>query len=216
MHCDCLVLEYKIGTIFPPPGYKERALTNFEELHRLLSKASGTLRTHDIKVWSEDGTRIASVSAARVFTSIGEVADYTDVLIDISAMPQGIYFPLVRKLLKLYDGAHREQPQVSLPNVHVVVAENPAIDDKIADEGLAESATFLHNFDASDREAEEQKPKIWIPVLGEGQSDQLQKIRVFVRPDEVCPVLPFPSSDPRRGDNLIQEYQQFLFDDLVG
>jgi len=33
-------------------------------------------------------------------------------------------------------------------------------------------------------------------------------------PDEICPVLPFPSLDPRRSDNLVLEYRDLLFDRL--
>jgi len=33
-------------------------------------------------------------------------------------------------------------------------------------------------------------------------------------PDEICPVLPFPALNPRRGDNLVLEYRDLLFDRL--
>jgi hypothetical protein len=42
---------------------------------------------------------------------------------------------------------------------------------------------------------------------------RLEKIRTEVDPDEICPVIPFPSRDRRRGDGLIEEYRQLLFDD---
>ena len=51
-----------------------------------------------------------------------------------------------------------------------------------------------------------------MPLLGEGNSVQLQKIHEHVSPDEICPILPFPGRDPRRGDGLIQEYRELLFD----
>jgi hypothetical protein len=35
-----------------------------------------------------------------------------------------------------------------------------------------------------------------------------------VTPDETCPVLPSPATNPRRGDNLILEYREFLFDQI--
>ena len=35
-----------------------------------------------------------------------------------------------------------------------------------------------------------------------------------VKPDEICPVIPSPSRDPRRCDNLLMEYRELLFDRL--
>jgi hypothetical protein len=57
-------------------------------------------------------------------------------------------------------------------------------------------------------------PRVWFPVLGEGQAARLERIRAELDPDEICPVIPFPSRDPRRGDRLIEEYRQLLFDDF--
>jgi hypothetical protein len=61
-------------------------------------------------------------------------------------------------------------------------------------------------------EATEGIPKVWIPILGEGQRNQLERIYILVNPDEICPVLPFPSLSPRRGDELLIEYRELLFD----
>jgi hypothetical protein len=59
------------------------------------------------------------------------------------------------------------------------------------------------------------QPKIWIPILGERQETQLERIYNLIDvPDEICPVLPFPALDPRRGDNLVLEYRNLLFDRL--
>jgi hypothetical protein len=50
--------------------------------------------------------------------------------------------------------------------------------------------------------------------MGERQKDQLAAIYDLVKPDEICPVLPSPSLNSRRGDDLVLEYQDFLFDQL--
>ena len=57
-------------------------------------------------------------------------------------------------------------------------------------------------------------PRVWFPVLGENQDARLIKIREDLMPDEICPVLPFPSREPRRGDEIMVSYQQTLFDDF--
>jgi len=55
---------------------------------------------------------------------------------------------------------------------------------------------------------------VWLPLLGEGQQTQLTKIYDLIIPDEISPVLPSPATNPRRADNLIQEYRDLLFDRL--
>jgi hypothetical protein len=52
-------------------------------------------------------------------------------------------------------------------------------------------------------------------VLGENRVNQLQKIidsALIPMGAEVCPVVPHPSKDPRRADNLLVEYRGPLFD----
>jgi hypothetical protein len=98
-------------------------------------------------------------------------------------------------------------------NLHVIVADDPLLDSRIIDEGIDETAAFLHSFEGSfSHEAVGQQPKVWIPLLGEGRMTHFDRIYDLVKPDEICPVLPFPSKNPRRGDNIVQEYQDLLFD----
>ncbi len=73
----------------------------------------------------------------------------------------------------------------------------------------------MHPFEGEfNREASGQQPKVWIPVLGEGRTTQFDRIYDLVKPDEVCPVLPSPSRNPRRGDDIVMEYRDLLFDQL--
>lgn len=50
--------------------------------------------------------------------------------------------------------------------------------------------------------------------FGEGKNEQLIRLYDHVRPDEVCPVFPSPSVNPRRADNLVRQYRELLFDRL--
>jgi hypothetical protein len=47
-------------------------------------------------------------------------------------------------------------------------------------------------------------------VIGEGIADKLRALYERIKPDEVVPVLPFPSEDPRRSDDLMLEHGQVL------
>jgi len=84
---------------------------------------------------------------------------------------------------------------------------------KIQEEGIDDDAAYMYGF-SSDlvQEATASAPRVWIPVLGEGKKEQLIRLYDHVRPDEICPVFPSPSANPRRVDDLVREYRELLFD----
>lgn len=87
------------------------------------------------------------------------------------------------------------------------------MDSQINDQGIADDASYVHGFTGTlGTESNANFPKVWIPILGEKQTRQLEHIYGLVIPDEICPVLPMPSINPRRTDNLIVEYRELLFD----
>ncbi|HXT71686.1 MAG TPA: hypothetical protein VN700_18160 [Vicinamibacterales bacterium] len=126
-------------------------------------------------------------------------------------MPRTVYFPLIARLLYLLD--HNGEKS-SRGNLHVLVAEDPGYDSSIHEEGVDEKAEFLASFGGGFDEEGVATPKVWLPMLGERKQTQFDRIQDRVKPDEVCAVLPSPSRDPRRADNLVLEYQKQLFDEL--
>jgi hypothetical protein len=171
----------------------------------------GTSSVKTIEFWSNEGRRISSQSARDLFGSIEDFAAYTDVVVDVSAMPRAVYFPLIARILFLSDRDHKRKTRL---NVHVVVAEDPVLDFKIQEEGIDEKADFMASFGGGFDEESTPTPKVWIPMLGERQTTQFDRIQDRVKPDEVCPVLPSPSRNPRRPDDIVIEYQRLLFDEL--
>jgi len=145
---------------------------------------------------------------------LDEFNGYSDVVLDVSAMPRAVYMPLIAKILHIFDRVPKDATSRP-PNFHVFVWEDPGLDQDIRDEGVDDAAVYLYPYSGGmDREATAGQPKVWIPLLGERQGAQLQRIHDLVVPDEICPVLPSPSLDPRRGDNLVMEYHELLFDRL--
>jgi hypothetical protein len=208
---DCLLVAFDEGPDSPSRQHSDKVQLNRKELQRLVA-SRGKVTEHEVKMWSADGRRTGSRNAALVFRNTNDVTAYTDIIVDIGALPQSIYFPLIAKLLALLDS---RQNGTSLPNLHVVVSESPDLDRVIRPQGIDDEATYLYGFGgAVDMEATANIPRVWIPILGEDRAGELERIYDLVRPDEICPVLPFPSSDPRRGDNLILEYRELLFDRL--
>jgi hypothetical protein len=169
------------------------------------------LKFKSIILRSSEEINISSINATKLFNKIEELDSYSDVIVDISAMPRGIFIPLINKLLNLIDT--RNAGESPLINLHVVVTENPILDSKIEDQGTAEEATYIHGFKVNETTVTQDHKKVWIPILGETQTSQFELIRKSIDPVETCPVLPFPSKKLRRGDELINEYRDLLFND---
>jgi hypothetical protein len=209
---EIVALEFDEGEGALTQELRDRASSNWADLQSIL-KGKGQLAVHNIPFRTSDGRRVAARNAANVFTDGDKLARFSDVVIDISAMPRSVYFPLVARVLYFHDELKHKGHKA--PNVHVVVAEDPALDSQIREEGVDETASFLHPFEGEfNREATGQQPKVWIPVLGEGKTTQFDRIYDLVKPDEVCPVLPSPSRNPRRGDDIVMEYRDLLFEQL--
>ena len=163
-------------------------------------------------MWSDDGRRrVGSRGAAEVFVSTDDIKPYTDILVDISALPRSLYLPMLAKMLYLVDGLNGS----CKPNLHILVGDNPYLDQKITAEGLSDDASYLHGFESGiEQEATADAPKVWMPILGEGKIGHFERIYDLVVPDEIAPILPFPCANPRRTDELILEYRSYLFDRL--
>lgn len=211
---DCMTLHYDEGSGSPSQEYSNLVKANCEKLDALVPENCRQIN-RKISLWSTDHRRIGSRNAAGVLSD-SDLKDYTDVVIDISAMPRGIYFPLIGKALYLIDNYFNKEVSEQTLNLHVLVSENAEMDMRIKDEGIDEDANYMHFYTGTiEAESSEDLPKVWIPILGENQGQQLELMSSKVSADEVCPMIPMPSVNPRRGDNLMLEYRELLFDRLL-
>jgi hypothetical protein len=203
-------LEFSEGPTSPSNRYAALVEKNSIEL-AALEKSVTKLEPREVTIWSPDGRRIGSRSAANLFKESSELDSYTDVIVDVSSLPRSIFYPLLAKLLHLIEKRKGSSPI----NLLALVAENPDLDARIIDEGIDEEADYVDLFrSGADRMASAQHPKVWFPILGETQDIQLRRIHDLVSPDEICPVLPSPSQVPRRSDALVAEYHGLLFDQM--
>lgn len=207
---DVLGLDFREGEKSPSLDHHEWVTRNWADVEAL-ARDRGTIGTQPLEFWSAEGRRISSQSARDLFTSDERFAHYTDVVVDISAMPRSVYFPLIARILYLLD--HRPSRRTAPINLHIVVAEDPGYDSSIREEGIDEKAEFLASFGGGFDEEGTATPKVWIPMLGEGRRTQFDRIQDRVKPDEICPVLPSPARNPRRADDIVIEYQRPLFDE---
>lgn len=211
---DVLLVEFDEGSDSPSQALKPMVDTNRTKLAAIV-QGRGKTSSRPLKVVDADRRRVESVNAARLFSDITEFRGYHDLVLDISAMPRSIYLPILAKLLHLRDEARRTNNSAQLPNLHVLVSENAQLDARIRQEGVEESAQFVHGFSGgAQQEATANIPCIWMPLLGTGQEVQFRIIQDFVKPNEVLPVLPSPARNPRQADDLVIEYREILFDSL--
>jgi hypothetical protein len=203
-----VLLVFDEGLTSPSRKYDELVQKNMNALAKMIPAEQIQQRT--ITMFSSEGRRTTSRSAESVFRSADELRGFTDIFVDVSSLPRSVYFPVVAKLLHLLDGVDGEAP-----NLFVLVSESADLDRRIVDEGIDEDADYIHPFrGAVERESAAGRPKVWFPLLGENQSVQLTRVYDLINPAEICPLLPSPSTDPRRGDNLVVEYRELLFDQL--
>jgi hypothetical protein len=167
----------------------------------------------EIKMRGAGNSNVTSRNTSTAVSRRDELALYTDVIIDISAMPRTVALTAIAQVLALLDEiAKNGGPSV---NLHVVVAESVSADRRHTSGSLSDTVTSLVGFSGQlTSESSAHVPRVWFPVLGEGQGARLERIRAELDPDEICPTIPFPSRDPRRGDRIIEEYQRLLFDDF--
>lgn len=126
------------------------------------------------------------------------------VIVDVSGLPASLTFPIIGGMLAAVDGG------MFRGDLQVLVCENPLMDRAIVEEGAADPGP-VSGFNHGLTEAGRDIVRIWAPVLGERQSEQLEALYAYLEPNEITPVLPFPAANPRRADDLLIELRELLF-----
>lgn len=181
--------------------------------------------TETITIASTDGEDEASASDAlrqRVEAVLAELDGKTDIVLDVSSLPRATYLALLTNILRKL--VPHKTPSAGAPhplyangvNFQVLVAEDARLDGEIRAEDPSNDLVMVPGFfTAWQAESVQDWPLVWFPVLGENRVNQLQKIvdsALIPTEAEICPVVPHPSKDPRRADNLLVEYRVPLFD----
>lgn len=144
------------------------------------------------------------------------IADQTDIVLDVSSLPRLAYMSFMLALLQRLVKTNNSNGSVlgGAITFQVLVGEDARLDGKIQSEDPSNDLVMIPGFaTALQAESMQDWPLVWFPVLGESKIAQLQKVMEAVPPAaEICPVLPHPSKDLRRGDKLLLEYKASLFD----
>ena len=187
----------------------ELTIANREALAELVGEPN--IVELPVSIGSTGHPNATSRSTRSAISKQGTTAKLDDVVIDISAMPRVVAWSAIAKLIHDLDAADVAGKNT---NLHVVAAESVRTDLQ-ATGSLMDEVTNLVGFSGRlNAETTEHVPRVWFPVLGERQGERLQLIRNHLNPDEICPVVPFPSRDPRRGDQILAGHIDLLFEDF--
>lgn len=157
----------------------------------------------DIEVIASDGATVggrnAVAKAEEWYTD-----DYSDIVIDATGMSRGVCFPIVQQALQI---AKR-----SNANVHLLVASCESNLHTLTSES-SDRAEWMHGFQQSmGLDSTASNLKLWVPQLSETSTNQMGimygALSATSNVEEVCPIVPFPSKNARRGDTLLFEFEK--------
>jgi hypothetical protein len=172
-----------------------RANTNTTALAKLISD----YLVLPVSIFDTDNAVIGGRNAVKALDS-QSFASVTDVVVDLSALSVGISFPIIRYLME------RASQAGMTVNVHVFVSHNPLLDEAIRPIA-GDTPGFVHGFRGEWALASKAAAaKLWLPQLARGRISTLQRLFEFLVPHDTCPILPFPSVNPRLGDELSEHF----------
>lgn len=169
----------------------------------------------------EDDLSTTTALSIGIRTVLAEITNQTDIVLDISSLPRVVYLALLTSVLnrlvpnKAVIKNNTHPLAANGINFQVLVAEDAQLDGKIRAEDPGNDLVLIPGFTAAmHAESVRDRPLVWFPILGENRVSQLQKLMALAEiPDsaEICPVIPHPSLNPRRADDLLVEYAAPLF-----
>lgn len=169
----------------------------------------------------EDDIGASNVLSNATRRVLSHIKDQTDIVLDVSSLPRMIYLALLTAILARLVPDRSVVPDRPHPLVasgvsfQVLVAEDARLDGLIRAEDPSNELVQIPGFSgAFYAETVKDWPLVWFPILGENRVQQLEKVLKLseVSPTaEICPVVPHPSINPRRADDLLVEYLDPLF-----
>lgn len=180
----------------PPQDQLDWADANEEALHASFDEA----RVEQVEIFGSDG---AVVGGRNVISAVRrqDLSGVTDVIVDVSALSTGTSFPLIRYFVEHIAGG------AETSNLHVFVVHDPRLDADILSVA-SDAPGYVHGFKGgSSLSGMNDAARLWLPQLAAGGNVALGRLYDFLAPHDTCPILPFPATDPRLGDQLVERYR---------
>jgi hypothetical protein len=179
------------------------ARTNDAAIEKMLPEAD----IFPVKVFGIDNAPVGGRRATQTLNQRLSLDGVTDLVLDCSALSIGVMFPLARYCL------HACREHSNPTNFHLMVLDDPDTDASIRSTSCGKPSA-IHTFGGGlTLDENSEAARLWLPQLGTGRQEILNLIYQNILPDAVCPILPFPSTNPRASDELIEEYGA-LFENL--
>ncbi len=185
-----------------------KSLEDLGKMHRdfLTLQLDSTVEFQEIEIIADDGATVAGRNAVWVVNSWLQQSGYSGIVIDSTGMSRGTSFPIIKQVV---------QAGLKLGvDVHLLNASS----NKSASNFISISndrAEWMHGFqEKMDRDSMDDALKLWAPQLSEGKVQATATMYTKLSSvAEVCPIIPFPSQNPRRGDNILFEYKEALIEE---
>lgn len=160
-----------------------------------------------IDVFGDDDAPVGGARIASALSAFKIAHEITDIVLDLTALSIGIGFPAARLLLEACE-------QIETRSFHLMIASNPELDDRIVSEPCNRPTPVRGFTGTAGLGGTLEVATVWLPLLTKGRGATLDGIGRSVGDCyKICPVLPFPSRDPRRADALLAEHQSRLVDE---
>ena len=198
----CLV-DYNETGIGKDTKNKSRSMKNYEAILKICQGV--TLLEQRIPMYRGDSLKKILVisESVRALFSRQFISGYQTIVIDVSAMPRGVGYSIIKRLIDIKSETQK---------LCVAVCENSKFDDMIRPVIVDESAEYLPGFNTFSMLLEQDDGEtVWFPVLGLDDITAFHIIDNYLKPIEICPVIPFPSKDIQRGERILRSCGEALF-----
>jgi len=179
----------------PKAGNVQKADDATARLVRLFKKS----RVIRFDVFESDGA-LAVPASVIAQAPMGELNEYDDIVLDVSALSLGVSFPLAKLLYEFAASSDK--------NLHLMVASASNVDKAIraSFDAVVQSPRGFYRPPVSDAAA----AVMWVPQLQPGLFEVLERIGSDFEANDVCPIVPFPTLEVRQPEDLFVEYERLL------
>lgn len=175
---------------------REQADNNERRIRDLIPNTT----VSDVQIFANDGAVIAGQRMVACLEMQAFDGAITDIVLDTSAMSVGVAFPAARYILD------KCKERGSALNFHLMIASNPELDADIHGEP-SDRTSIVKGYNGNfGQTGDDEVASLWLPQLSHRNGTALAKLRNEQDYYKICPILPFPSRNPRQADDLMSEY----------
>ena len=186
-----------------PAAITEMAIARQVELSQVLGTS---MQVAQVPIIADDGAIVAGRNACLQVHQWLQAKPYTDIVVDATGMSRGTCFPIAKQLCEaaIQSGAR----------IHLLIADSASPINSVRSVS-SDRADWMHGFHGTVEMDDNAKAlKLWVVQLAEKHGISMHTLfKELGTPDEVCPIIPFPSENPRRGDNLLFELRSYWLDE---